>query len=86
MKERDFYKMCDIVEEFGNVTDNYYPTVEELKKHDVEKNIEKFLPLLTYFSTDPFERHDLEEKFDKEYKDTVRYCKKIMYKLEIKED
>lgn len=84
MTEQNFYRMLDIAEAFNDVSEGYYPTVEELKAHDVENNIDKFLVILAYFASDPFTKQDIEGKHDEEYLKTVKYSKKLLYNYSLK--
>lgn len=84
MKEKDFYRMCDIIEEMGDVVNEYYPTVEELEEHHVRERISKFLPLLAYYAADPFA--ELEIHAEPDYQETVKYCKKLLYTVELDEN
>lgn len=86
MKESEFYELLERVERLEDATDGYFPTVEELIANGVEKNPEKFIPLLSYFSTDPFTRNHIEGAETKDYLDTVTFCKKLLYKLDLKYD
>ena len=63
------------------MTDGYYPTVEDLKAHGVEENAEKYRVILAYYASDPLTRTKHEYANDQPYKDVVRYCKMLMYKL-----
>lgn len=79
MNEEEFYKMCDIVEYFKNITHGWYPTVEEMKAYDVPGNIIKYLPILIYFSSDPLKNDMGDER--EEYDETVKYCKNLVSKV-----
>lgn len=81
MEESKFYDICDAMEKVEVTTDHYFPTVEEIKEHDVENNLEKYLPMLIFFSEDPFAREgiELDEFEEKEYKEMVSYVKRIIY-------
>ena len=83
LKYEEFMKLLDIVEEFNEVTNGYFPTVEELKAHKVEEHINEFLPILAYFASNPFERMGIDKKDDARYKETVSYCKRLAYQVEI---
>ncbi len=77
--EGKFFRILDAVEEIGNVTEGYFPTVEEIMHFKANENIEKNLVILAYYASDPFKRLNLQEKDDPEYKRTVSYCKKLLY-------
>ena len=83
MDEEKFYNMCDIVESFNDVTGGYYPTVEELRAHNVEDNMETSLPFITYFASDPLRRAGSSDAEDKDYQETVKYCKMLMSRVEL---
>lgn len=76
-------EMYDVTENIKVTNDRYFPTVEEMVEHNVEKNIQKYLPMLVFFSEDPFRRDgiELEEEEQEKYDAMVSYVKKIMYKL-----
>ena len=50
---------------------NYYPTVDELKKHDIEKNIDKFLPTLLFYYVAEIDDGSQKYKEMKEYVSNV---------------
>ncbi len=79
VKESEFLKMCDIVDELRTLTDGYYPTVDELKAHKVEENIEKYLLILVYYANDPLTRAGSDTCKEEDYKETVSYCKRLVY-------
>lgn len=81
MTEENFYDLEDKVEELNDVTSGYYPTVEELKKNHVDTHPEQFIPILLYFSEDPFKRNKRVEKDNPDYKELVTFSKKTLYKL-----
>ena len=76
-------EMYDVTENIKVTNDRYFPTVEEMVEHNVEKNKQKYLPRLVFFSEDPFRRDgiELEEEEQEKYDAMVSYVKKIMYKL-----
>ena len=86
VKESDFLKMCDIVNELREFTDGYYPTVEEMKAHKVEENIEKYLLILVFFAEDPLTKLGHASSQEADYKETVSFCKRLIYKLDFEED
>lgn len=66
----DILTMCakaELITE--DITNGYYPTVEELESHAPER----LLPLVTYFSTDPLQLRD------RDYRATVSWCKHYLY-------
>ena len=81
MKESEYDTLLGIMEEAPTKTVNgYYPTVNALKAKDVERNTEKFLPILTFFASDPYKREGNELiSNDASYQETVRYCRKVLY-------
>ena len=85
MNEREFYTLCDMAEESGDETNGYFPTVNELKAHHVEDNLPKFLALLIYFASDPFARLGMPDKNDPEYRETVKYAKKLLYTVNLED-
>ena len=51
------------------------PTIEDFKKHDVENNIDEYLPFLLYYS-DCYEPKDYNEN---EFKKSRKYIRNILY-------
>lgn len=82
MKESTFYELEDFVQKLQNVTNGYYPTVATLKAHKVEEKIEKYLPIIMYFASDPLRKEIKEEQ----YKETVKYCKTLTTTVELEEE
>ena len=82
MTEERFFEMRDILDEADNVTEGYFPTVEELEEEGVASNPEKYAPILIYFALDPLSKFNLKESEDAEYKRTVDYCCDIVSKIE----
>ena len=82
LREKELYKICDTMEEVAvNLTDGWYPTVQELKDHNVEGNPEKYTPIISFFSSDPFTRMSIPGAEEEEYRDTVKFCKKLLYRI-----
>lgn len=52
---------------------NYYPTVNDLKKHDIENNIDKYAPYLLWLS------NSMENKANKDIKEANAYIKNCIY-------
>ena len=81
MKEKDFYdivgKMADAALPSG--MGNYYPTVEELKISMEGHPIEDFLPVLSYYASDPF--NGIIDAVS--YKDTVKYAKELTSQISL---
>ena len=83
MKEEQFYKACDKVDGLPkDFTGGYYPTVEEIKKHNIRNDIKRYLPIIMYFSTNPYSGTDKED--EEEYIKTVTYCKNLLNEIELK--
>lgn len=81
MKEDKFFEMCDIMEEEAEMAyDKYFPTVDEIKSHNVEQNLEKYLPMLLYFSNDPFEKEgiELDENEQDAYYEMIDYVNELI--------
>lgn len=78
MAEDRFIEMCEFMtaKNFGDPADGYYPTVEELKAHNVEENVEKYKYFLAFLANDPYA--DTCIASEEEYIETVRYCKKVI--------
>ena len=83
MKEREFYDKCDVFEGVEDPTNGYYPTVEELRDHGCDETPEKFANLLIYFSSDPFTRQNIEITDEREYRETVEYCKEKLLQVNL---
>ncbi len=84
MKADKFYKICDIVEHVRpDITEGYFPTVEEMEAKEVDKNINDYLIMLLFFSRDPFKNTNYSEKNNEEYKKTVAYAKKILLDIKL---
>ena len=85
INENNFYNMCDIIEDIEpEVLEGYYPTVTELIAHRVEENVEKYLPLLLMFASNPFKNKfddNTEEK--KEYDAAVKYIQEIVSNINL---
>ncbi len=75
----DIDKVLDTVEQIEPTSVRsecvYVPTVEDLKSHEVDKRPEKWINLIAFFANDPYE----DMKSDQNYRETVRYCKTLMY-------
>ena len=80
MKEKQFYEICDtmgkLVEE--NITEGYFPTVEELKANRFDKKVEEYLPFLAYFAADPYKKVTMENDEREKYEEMVIYVKKLL--------
>ena len=83
MREREFYDKCDVFEGMEDPTNGYFPTVEELRDHGCDENPDKFANLLIYFSSDPLTKQGVEITDEKEYQDTVSYCKRKILEVEL---
>lgn len=83
MSIEDFDTMIDDVENMGDITEDYYPTVEELRQYDRNLLKEKFLPIIAYFASNPFKRSGATANDVKSYMNTVSFCKRFLYSIEI---
>lgn len=85
MRENEFYAVLDeidrMVDEKENITEGWFPTVEEFKAYKVEKNLTKYYGILSYFAADPFKTLDNPDKDSEEYRETVNFCKKLLYNV-----
>lgn len=68
-------QILDTVVTLGDVTHGYYPTEDEFNEETEDCDIEDFVYLILYLSTDPFTRLGLDKKDDKEYQSMVEYAK-----------
>ena len=84
LTEEKFYMIMDYIEEnIGlDLTEGYYPTIEELEVSEVTKDLDTFLPIIMYFAHDPFKAQDNAQKDLKDYKATVKFCKDIISKID----
>ena len=87
MKEAKFYEMMDIVDRIAenDVTEGYYPTIDELESHKVMSDLDTYFPIITYFASDPFTPKKIEGYSTNEYKATVKYCKDLLSKIKLDE-
>lgn len=86
IKAQTFYDILEFVEDLKqDYTCGYYPTVEEFEAQHLTDDMEKVLPLLAYFASDPFKKMGLSEQDDEEYKRFVDYSKKLISKIELTE-
>lgn len=83
MKEKDFFELQDKVEQLKDLTNGWYPTVEELQKYGENNLKNNFTELLSYFASDPFRREQNPDMFSEKYKDTVKYCRKLLYNIDL---
>ena len=81
--ENDFFYMCDVVDMIPPMEDKYFPRIEELKKHNVEDNLDNFLPMLIYYSNDPLKNTDMDTVTKEEYRKSIKYIKKIIYGIDL---
>lgn len=87
MKEEKFYDVLDKVEKIKDedVTEGYFPTIEEIESHDVLNNQDLYLPIIAYMAQDPFKDSDNDAKNTVEYKASVKYCKDLLTKFDVEE-
>lgn len=71
----------DILNNIESMPENnsYYPTIDELKKHNIKDNIIKYAPFLLWLS------NSMEGKANKDIREANAYIKKCIYDS-IKED
>ncbi len=83
MKEEKFYETIDTVEKIldGKIDklNGYFPTISEIENANVMKDLDTFLPIITYFAEDPYA--NMEQGNLNEYKATVKYCKDLLAKV-----
>ena len=80
-KNDEIMLMSEKISLIKGIEDRFFPTVEELKAYNIEQNIEKFLPLLLYFSQNPYSS-EMEREANwirNEYKNTISYVNSILY-------
>lgn len=84
MKAIDFYEICDGAEAIQeNITEGYYPTVEEIDNNISIYGLEDQVPLLAYYASNPFKRMNDPAQDDIEYLDIVKYSKKLLQQIEL---
>ncbi len=85
MKASQFYQLCDMIDSLDKeITNMYFPTVNELKNHHVEKDIRKFLPILLFFSNNPFKNSDFIGDEDREsYEEMVKYVNELISEIKL---
>ncbi len=85
--ESDFYKVCDYVDGINkDITNGYYPSVDELKEKNIENDIRLFLPIIAYYGSNPFKRLGLEEADFDSYKELVKYCETLLSSIQLTEN
>lgn len=87
MKETLFYDMCDKIETITLPQDmqGYYPTVEEIDKNLALASLEQLSPILIFLANDPYKNDEIiGNRVD--YKDSVRYAKKLVSNIKIEND
>ena len=77
MNEDEFFYLCDKCENMSPLDDYYYPTVEELKKQLSVLDIEKTLPILIYFASNPYQDNETISK-NTEYQRVVNFANKYI--------
>lgn len=89
MKESAFYQLLDTWEKDlidgktpTELVAGFFPTVNELKSYNIEQKMEKFIEIITFYASDPF-GNNIAEQEKKQYTETVKYCNKILYNLEL---
>jgi len=81
MLEDVFYSICEKLEnaELPTEFNGYYPTIEELEESIGGRPIDKFMPIIIYYASDP-----LKDKCDdEEYKELVLYAKNLTSMIEL---
>ena len=84
MNEELFYDTLDKMESVDkDITSGYYPSIEDLKEYQVEKDIDLFLPIIAYFASDPFKRIGIEPDSPNQYSETVSFCKEALARVNL---
>lgn len=83
MSEIDFFHMCDVMDVVEPLDDKYFPTVEEMNRHNVPNNILDFLPMLIYFSNDPLKDEEMSDERREKYQESVKFIKKLVYNIDL---
>lgn len=84
MSEEQFDKILDNVDKIDkDITNGYYPTVQEMTGNGVDKDPEKFISFLAYFASDPFTRMGLSRKDEIGYKECVSFAKRLLYTVNV---
>lgn len=82
IEEAYFYEVLDFIDKViadkEDITEGWWPTIEELELNKVADNMQKFLPLIAYFSADPWKGLSHADEKDPDYIELVGYCKKLI--------
>ena len=82
LKKSEYDKIIATVNDFGGITNFYYPTVKELEMHEIKKNLMKYVILVAYFASDPYKEQKSNEK---EYLDSVKYCQELLSEIKVED-
>ena len=79
VEEKRYYDILEAVDEIDKrFAGQYFPTIQELEIHKVKENIDRFMPLIAYFASDPYKDVEWDEEDTRvKYKATVKYLKDI---------
>ena len=83
--EEQFYAVCDKVDVIDqDITEGYFPTVEELISHNVKEKMQtdqQYLKFIAYYASDPLSRFGYEVAETQEYKEAVKYVRKLLNEM-----
>ena len=80
--EKMFYEVFDMMDEIpASELCGYFPKVSELVKYHVKNDIRRFLPILIFFSNNPYNKEMLDDDDMEEYNKTLDYCRGIVNNL-----
>ena len=84
MKESTFYDICEAAELIQeDVTNGYFPTIDEIDDGINTYGIEDQVSLLAYYASNPFKRMNNPLKDDIDYLDVVKYAKERLSDVEL---
>lgn len=85
MEENLFFDILEKAENMSDedLTQGYFPTINEIEAHVKKDNLKDYLPIIAYFANDPFSKQQMDGCTANEYKATVKYCKDFLSKVEL---
>lgn len=87
MREDKFYDICDSTEQINeNVTEDYFPTCEEIDNNINAYGLENQLEIIAYFASNPFKRLGNAIMNNPEYQKTVAYCLELLGDIPLQEE
>ena len=62
IKENKFYNLCDVIDALDAPEVDYLPSEEELKMHDVENHLKKYMPFLMWLAEKYYDKNYIKYK------------------------